>query len=101
MDDFEPSLIEGYLLCLLNSEAVRSQTSQWKRKLLFFMSGVCIEIAALPFLSAFLGYDFSWAAWLLTAAFLPLGTLGFFTSKFGSERFVEFLLLAPKFTGKA
>src|ERR1041384_2237130 len=75
MEDFEPSLIEGYLLCLCNAEAIRSQSSQWKRKLLFFMSGVAVEIAAVPFLSSLLGYDFSWAAWLLTAVFLPLGAL--------------------------
>lgn len=100
MEDFEPSLIEGYLLCLWNSEAIRSQTVQWKRKLLFFMSGVCVEIAALPFLSSLLGYHFSWAAWLLTAVFLPLGVMGFYASKFGSERFVEFLLLAPRMTRK-
>ena len=96
MEDFEPSLIEGYLLCLWDSEAIRSQTIQWKRRLLFFMSGVCVEIAALPFLSSLLGYHFTWAAWLLTAAFLPLGLLGFYASRFGSVRFVEFLLLAPR-----
>jgi len=95
-DDLEPSLIEGYLLCLWDSEAVRSQTSLWKRKLLVFMSGVCVEIAALPFLSAWMGYDFASAAWLLTAAFLPLGLVGFYGSRFGTDRFVEFLLLAPK-----
>ena len=101
MEDFEPSLIEGYLLCLWNAEAIRSQSIQWKRRLLFFMSGVCVEIAALPFLSSLLGYDFSWAAWLLTAAFLPLGIVGFYASRFGSERFIEFLLLAPRLGRKA
>ena len=100
MEDFEPSLIEGYLLCLCNAEAIRSQTSQWKRRLLFFMSGVAVEIAAVPVLSSLLGYDFSWAAWLLTAVFLPLGALGFYTSKYGSDRFVEFLLIAPRFGRK-
>lgn len=97
MEDFEPSLIEGYFLCLWNSEAIRSQTAQWKRKLLFFMSGVCVDIAAVPFLSSLLGYNFPWAAWLLTAVFLPFGLVGFYASKFSSERFVEFLLLAPRF----
>ncbi len=97
MEDFEPSLIEGYLLCLCNAEAIRSQTSQWKRKLLFFMSGVAVEIAAVPLLSSLLGYDFSWVAWLLTAVFLPLGALGFYASKRGSDRLVEFLLIAPRF----
>lgn len=89
-------LIEGYLLCLWNSEAVRAQSSQWKRRLLFFMSGVCLEIAALPFLSACLGYESSSTMWLLTLAFLPLGILGFYASRLGSDRFVEFLLLAPR-----
>ncbi len=101
MDDFEPSLIEGYLLCLFNAEAIRSQTSQWKRKLLFFMSGVGVEIAAVPFLSWLLGYDFSWMGWLLTAVFLPMGMLGFYASRRGSDRFVEFLLLAPHFSRKS
>jgi hypothetical protein len=101
MEDFEPSLIEGYLLCLCNAEAIRSQTSQWKRKLLFFMSGVAVEIAAVPVLSSLLGYDFSWAAWLLTAVFLPLGALGFYVSKRGSDRFVEFLLIAQRFGRKS
>jgi hypothetical protein len=95
-DDFEPSLLEGWLLCLWDSEAVRSQTGRWKRKLLFFLSGVCVEIAALPYLSRWIGYDASWPMWLLTVAFLPLGMMGFYASKLGSDRLVEFLLLAPK-----
>lgn len=90
------TLIEGYLLCLWDSDAVRAQTSQWKRRLLFFMSGVCVEIAALPYLSRWIGFDSSWTMWLLTLAFLPLGILGFYASKLGSDRLVEFLLVAPK-----
>jgi hypothetical protein len=90
------TLIEGYLLCLWNSDAVRAQSSQWKRRLLFFMSGVCVEIAALPYLSRWIGYDSPWTMWLLTLAFLPLGILGFYASKLGSDRLVEFLLVAPK-----
>lgn len=99
-DDFEPSLLEGWLLCLWNSEAIRSQSSQWKRKLLFFMSGVCVEIAALPALSRLMGYESPWTLWLLMLAFLPLGISGFYASKLGSDRFVEFLLLAPRFGRK-
>jgi hypothetical protein len=36
----------------------------------------------------------------LTAVFLPLGALGFYASKRGSDRFVEFLLIAPRFGRK-
>jgi hypothetical protein len=89
-------LLEGYLLCIWDAEAVRQQTSKWKRNLLLFMSGVCVEIAAIPYLAAWLGYEASWPAWLLTLVFLPLGIVGLYASKFGNERFVESLLIMPK-----
>jgi hypothetical protein len=89
-------LLEGYLLCIWDSEAVRRQTSQWKRNLLLFMSGVCLEIAATPYLAAWLGYEAAWPTWLLPLVFLPLGFVGLYASKFGNERLVEALLVMPK-----
>jgi hypothetical protein len=92
----EPGLLEGFVLCLRDSEAIRTQTSQWKRKLLVFSSGVCLEIAGLPFVGAWLGYDFAWLIWLVSSLFLPLGLLGMYASKFGTDRLVERLLVVPK-----
>jgi hypothetical protein len=92
----EIGLIEGFLLCLFDSHTVRLQTSQWKRGLLVFSSGVCIELAALPVLAGLIGWEFPWFAWLLTAFFGPLGLLGLYASKFGDDRLVESLLVIPK-----
>jgi hypothetical protein len=92
----ELGLIRGFLLCLRDSKAVRLQTSRWKRSLLVFSSGVCLEIATLPFLAGWLGYEPSWQSWLLAGLFLPLGVLGLYASKFGDDRFVESLLVIPK-----
>ena len=92
----EIGLIEGFLLCLFDSHTVRLQTSQWKRGLLVFSSGVCIELAALPVLAGLIGWEFPWFAWFLTAFFGPLGLLGLYASKFGDDRLVESLLVIPK-----
>jgi hypothetical protein len=92
----ELGLIQGFFLCLRDSETLRQQTSRWKRSLLVFSSGVCLEIAALPFLSGLIGCETSWYAWLLTWLFSPLGLLGLYASKFGDDRFVEKLLVIPK-----
>jgi hypothetical protein len=92
----ELGLIQGFLLCLRDSEAVRLQTSRWKRSLLVFSSGVCIEIAALPFLAALMGYEMSWQGWLVSWLFVPLGLVGLYASKFGDDRLVEWLLVIPK-----
>lgn len=92
----ELGLIQGFLLCLWDSEAVRLQTSQWKRSLLVFSSGVCLEIATLPFLSGLFGYETSWHLWLLTWLFAPLGLVGLYASKYGHDRLVEWLLVMPK-----
>jgi hypothetical protein len=96
MKDPEPSLLQGIFLCLWDSEIVRLQSSQWKRSLLVFSSGICLEIACLPYLAGWMGYEFTWPTWLLTCFFLPLGLLGLYASKFGSDRLVEWLLVAPK-----
>lgn len=96
MKDPEPGLLEGFILCLRDSEAILIQTSQWKRNLLFFSSGVCLEIAALPVLADWLGYDLTWPIWLVTSFFLPLGLVGMYASKFGNDRLVERLLVVPK-----
>ena len=93
MKNRELSLIQGFLLCLRDSEAVRLQSSRWKRNLLIFSSGVCLEIAILPLLA---GYSNSWQSWVLPALFVPLGLLGLYASKFGNDRFVERLLVIPK-----
>ena len=92
----EPGLIQGFLLCLWDSEAVRLQSSQWKRSLLVFSSGVCLEIATLPFLGGLFGYETSWHLWLLTWLFAPLGLVGLYASKYGNDRLVEWLLVMPK-----
>jgi hypothetical protein len=92
----EPGLIRGFLLCLWDSEAVRLQTSQWKRSLLVFSSGVCLEIATLPFLAGWFGYETSWHLWILTWLFAPLGLVGLYASKYGHDRLVEWLLVLPK-----
>jgi hypothetical protein len=92
----EPNLIRGFLLCLRDSKAVRLQSSRWKRSLLVFSSGICLEIAALPYLAELLGYHASWPGWLLAALFFPMGVLGLYASKFGDDRLVEWLLVIPK-----
>jgi len=89
-------LIQGFFLCLRDSEAVRLQPSRWKRNLLVFSSGVCLEIAALPLLAVLMGYEVSWQGWLLGGLFLPLGLVGLYASKFGDDRLVERLLVVPK-----
>ena len=96
----EPSLLEGFILCLWDSEAVRLQTSRWKRSLLVFSSGVCLELAALPYVAGLLGYELNGPAWLLTLVFFPLGLVGLYASKFGNDRFVEWLLVMPKLERK-
>jgi hypothetical protein len=92
----EISLLRGFLLCLCDSEAVRLQPSRWKRSLLVFTSGICLEIALLPLLAGLAGYETSWPAWLLALFFAPLGLLGLYASKFGDDRLVESLLIIPK-----
>jgi hypothetical protein len=92
----ELGLIQGFLLCLRDSEALRLQNSRWKRSLLIFSSGVCLEIAALPFAAGLMGYATSWYFWLLTWLFVPLGLLGLYASRFGGDRLVEWLLVIPK-----
>jgi hypothetical protein len=92
----ELGLIQGFLLCLWDSEAVRRQTSRWKRSLLMFSSGVCLEIAVLPFLGELAGYQTSWYLWLVTSLFGPLGLVGLYASKYGHDRLVERLLVIPK-----
>lgn len=96
MKERELSLIQGFLLCLRDSDAIRLQTSRWKRSLLVFSSGVCLEIALLPFVSGLFGYELSWYSWVLASLFVPLGILGLYASKFGDDRFVEQLLVVPK-----
>ena len=92
----ELGLIQGFLLCLRDSEAVRLQPSRWKRSLLVFSSGVCLEIAALPILALLFDYEMSWPGWLLSWLFMPLGLVGLFASHFGDDRLVEWLLVVPK-----
>lgn len=92
----EPGLLQGFFLCLRDSEAIRSQSSKWKRNLLIFSSGICLEIASLPYLAGWMGYEATWQAWLLTWLFFPLGVTGAYASMFGGDRFVEWLLIVPK-----
>ena len=92
----ELGLIEGFLMCLWDSETVRAQSARWKRSLLLFSSGVCLEIAMLPAFGAWMGYDMAWHLWLLTGFFAPLAVVGLYASKFGNDRLVEWLLIVPK-----
>lgn len=96
MEQRELGLIEGFLMCLWDAETVRAQSARWKRSLLLFSSGVCLEIALLPPFGAWMGYEMIWHSWLLTGFFAPLGLLGLYASKFGNERLVEWLLIFPK-----
>ena len=96
LKDRELGLIKGFLLCLSDSEAVLQQSSRWKRSLLVFSSGVCLEIAALPFLGGLIGAQSPWPLWLLTGLFAPLGFVGLYASKYGHDRLVEWLLVIPK-----
>ena len=95
MKGSEIGLIRGFFLCLYDSEAVRLQTRPWKRNLLVFSSGICLEIAALPLVGGMIGYETSWYLWLLTGFFAPLGLLGLYASKYGDDRLVESLLVLP------
>lgn len=92
----EIGLIQGFILCLWDSDVVRLQTSQWKRSLLVFSSGVCLEIAALPCLGGLFGYQTAWHLWILTGLFAPLGLVGLYASQYGHDRLVERLLVIPK-----
>jgi hypothetical protein len=89
----EPSLLKGFVLCIWDSEAVRLQTSRWKRNLLVFLSGICLEVSVVPYLAGWMGFDAAGPVWLVTALFFPLGVVGFYASKFGNDRFVEWLLI--------
>jgi hypothetical protein len=92
----EPGLLHGFFLCLRDSEAIRLQSSKWKRNLLIFSSGICLEVAAVPYLLGWIGYEATWQAWLLTWLFFPLGITGAYASIFGGDRLVEWLLIVPK-----
>ena len=83
-------------MCLRDSRSVRVQTSRWKRSLLVFSSGICLEIGAVPVIAALISYELTWQVWLLSSVFLTFGILGLFVSKFGDDRFVEKLLVIPK-----
>jgi len=72
----ELGLIQGFFLCLRDSETLRQQTSPVEKKSLGVSSGVCLEIAALPFLSGLIGYETSWYGWLLTWLFSASRLLG-------------------------
>ena len=100
MRDPEPSLLQGFLWCVSDSEAIRAQTSQWKRNLLVFLSIICLAISGLPYLVDWTGYPSTGPQWLIPAFFLPLGAIGLYASKFGSDRFVESLLGVPKLDGE-
>lgn len=96
MKQRELGLIEGFLMCLWDSETVRAQSARWKRSLLLFSSGVGLEIALLPFFGAWMDYVMPWQLWLLTGFFAPLGLLGLYASRFGDDRLVEWLLFLPR-----
>ena len=72
----ELGLMEGFFLCLRDSRAIRVQSSRWKRSLLLFSSGVCLEIAAVPLIAALLGRGLAVEISLLSALFAILGFIG-------------------------
>ena len=96
MEQGELGLIEGFLLCLWDPEEAQRQSSRWKRSLLVFSSGVCLEIAALPLAGSLLRYETHWPLWLLTWLFASLGLSGLYVSKFGDDRWVEWLLIGAR-----
>jgi hypothetical protein len=96
MKNLEPTLLEGFLLCIWDRETIRQQTSAWKRNLLVFLSGVCLELAVMPHLAAWMGYESPGLTWVLTAVLFPLGIVGLYASKYGSDHFVEWLLVLPE-----
>jgi len=49
----------------------------------------------LPLLGGLFGYETSWHLWLITWLFAPLGLVGLYTSKYGNDRLVEWLLVIP------
>jgi len=63
---------------------------------LIFSSGICLEVAAVPYLLGWIGFEATWQAWLLTWLFFPLGVIGAYASIFGGDRLVEWLLIVPK-----
>jgi hypothetical protein len=46
-------------------------------------------------LAAWMGYDATGPAWLVTLFFLPLGLFGLYASRFAKDRLVEWLLIMP------
>jgi|SRR5215510_7237219 len=91
----ELGLVRGFLMCLWDSETVRLQSSRWKRNLLVFSSGVCLEVAALSLVGGWMGNE-EWLFWILSCLFAPLGLIGLYASKYGSDQWVERLLVVPK-----
>jgi hypothetical protein len=51
-------------------------------------------------LAGWMGYEATGPAWILTLVFLPLGLVGLYASKFGNDRFVEWLLVMPQLERK-
>lgn len=101
LEERELGLIEGFLLCLWDADAVRAQSARWKRSLLLFSSGVALEIALLAPVGGWLNCQMTWQVRLLTGIFAPLGLLGLYASKFGDDRLVDWLLILPKFDRRA
>ena len=69
MTDPEPSLLQGFLWCISDSEAIRLQTSRWKRKLLVFLSMICLGISGVPYLFDWLEIASTGPKWLVPALF--------------------------------
>ncbi|MBI4522439.1 MAG: hypothetical protein HY695_01360 [Deltaproteobacteria bacterium] len=68
--------------------------------MLVFLSGLCLEIAAMPYLLAWFGRELAGPVWVLSVVFSTLGLVGLYASKFGNDRLVESLLVVPKLGGK-
>ena len=96
MKDPEPSLLRGFRWCISDSEAIRVQSSRWKRKLLAFLSAICLAFSSLPYLVDWIGYPSTGPGWLFTLLTGTLGLIGFIVTTFGSDRFVESMLGVPK-----
>ena len=81
----ELGLIQGFLLCLWDSEAVRLQTSQWKEFSWCLAAAFAWRSPRSDFLGGLFGYETSWHLWLLTWLFAPLGLVGLYASKYGHD----------------
>ncbi len=101
LEERELGLIEGFLLCLWDADAVRAQSARWKRSLLLFSSGVALEIALLAPVGRLAELPNDLAGLAPHRDFCAARAFGAYASKFGDDRLVDWLLILPKFDRRA